>query len=70
MKAESMIPLQLEFSGALLPVVTNEQGERWCHLPIVDVIGLNWKTTDKGFNPLLGKAPWHLHPIHADPVSG
>lgn len=44
MKAESMIPLQLEFSGALLPVVTNEQGEKVVPLkPIVDVIGLNWK---------------------------
>lgn len=48
MKAESMIPLQLEFAGAILPVVINDQGEKVVPLkPIVDVIGLEWERQRK-----------------------
>jgi len=39
----SMIHLEFEFSGALLPVETNEQGKQVVPLkPIVEIIGLGW----------------------------
>lgn len=39
-----MIHLELEFSGALLPVETNEHGHKVVPLkPIVEVIGLSWQ---------------------------
>lgn len=45
MSKSSMIHLELEFSGALLPVETNEQGHQVVPLkPIVEVIGLHWQT--------------------------
>lgn len=48
MSAESMIHLQLEFSGALLPVETNEQGQKVVPLkPISDAIRLEWERQRK-----------------------
>lgn len=45
MSNQSMIHLELEFSGALLPVETNEQGYKVVPLkPIVEGIGLSWQT--------------------------
>ncbi len=44
----SMIHLELEFSGALLPVETNEQGKQVVPLkPIVEIIGLEWERQRK-----------------------
>lgn len=44
MSKTSMIHVELEFSGALLPVETNEQGQHIIPLkPISDVIGLEWE---------------------------
>lgn len=43
--SKTMIHLELEFSGALLPVELNEQGQQVVPLkPIVEVIGLSWQT--------------------------
>src|SRR5690606_36346411 len=45
MSNQSMIHLELEFSGALLPVETNEQGHKIVPLkPIAEVVGLHWQT--------------------------
>lgn len=51
MNKRSMIRLNLEFSGAVLPVGTNDQGQKVVPLkPIVDVIGLDWETQRKKVN--------------------
>lgn len=48
MNKRSMIHLELEFSGALLPVETNEQGQQVIPLkPIVESIGLEWERQRK-----------------------
>ena len=53
----SMIHLELEFSGALLPVETNEQGKQVVPLkPIVEIIGLEWERQRKKVSePYLSK---------------
>lgn len=47
-KQRSMITVNLEFSGVLLPVGTNEQGQRVVPLkPICEAIGLEWERQRK-----------------------
>lgn len=48
MNQESMIHLQLEFAGVLLPVGTNEQGQKVVPLkPVSDIVGLDWPRQHK-----------------------
>lgn len=48
MNKRSMIHLELEFSGSLIPIELNDQGQKVVPLkPITDVIGLEWERQRK-----------------------